>query len=143
MATLAELKKIQTDSTASPIIDPGDPDADPPVEPTLDPAIVAARALLGKIDVAIWKEAQQRLSGVDLPGGNTPEDNQARNEAIGWAQAAIRDTNGQASTALKLLLAEFADLTPAQILGAADAGIETAVNNLIPRLSIGFHPGRR
>jgi len=130
MATLVELKQIQTNSVA----DAGEPP---------DSNIVAARELLGKIEVAIWKEAQQRISGTDLPAGDTPEANQARNEAIGWAQRVIGSADAEARTVLKLLLATNATATVAQILGASDTAIESAVNNLIPRLSTGFFPGRR
>jgi hypothetical protein len=137
MATLAELKKIQADSAKDPVDSEGNP----------QPAdVLAAIALLGKIEVAVWKEAQQRLAGTDPtfpPETPIDEQNRLRNEAIGWAQSAIQFTEAQARTALKLLLATFFALPTAQILGAADADIETAVNSLIPNLSQGFHPGRR
>jgi len=124
MTTLAELKQIQVNSTA----DPGDP---------------AARELLGKIEVAIWKEAQQRIAGIGLPSGDTPEENTARNEAIGWAQRAIENAEATARTVLKLLLAANAAATSAQILAASDATIEDQVDTLIPRLAAGSFPGRR
>ena len=134
MATLAELKTIQTDSVVP----------DPlPGDPALPAEVIAAKTLLGRIEVALWKEAHQRISGIGLPAGSTPEENQLRNEAIGWAQRAIESTDGTARTVLKLLLAANAGATSAQILSAADAAIEAQVDALIPRLAAGSHPGRR
>lgn len=133
-ATLAELKQIQFDSNQPAEDELGNP---------APAAVLSAIALLGKIEVAIWKEAQQRISGVGLPTGNTPEENQIRNEAIGWAQQAINSAENVARTALKLLLAANAGATSAQILAAPDATIESQIDALIPLLARGSHPGRR
>lgn len=134
MATLDELKQIQRNSTTP---EPAQGD------PVLPAEVVSAKALLGKIEVALWKEARQRLAGIGLPTGTTPEENQERNEAIGWAQREIDNSESTSRKVLKLLLAASnPTATPDQILAIPDAGIEAQVDALIRRLSAGFHPGR-
>jgi len=136
MATLAELKQIQVNSTRDP---GGDPDAVPPILP--DPAIVAARELLGRIEAAIWIEADD-IRATPPPRG-TPEQNQDHNEAIGWAQGALDTSETLARRALKLILAAHANDTVEAILVLDDSEIETAVAAVVLLFSKGAFPGRR
>jgi hypothetical protein len=137
MATLAELKQIQVDSTKPPVDELGDPQP----QPVLD-----AIALLGKIEAALWKEITQRLAGTDPtfpPETPIEEQNRIRNEAIGWAQRSLSSTQSLAQEALKVFVAFRHDQPAGAILSSADGLIENSMNGLVPRLSQGFHPGRR
>lgn len=56
---------------------------------------------------------------------------------IAWAKAAIANPMGQADDLLVYVLAKNAALTAAQITGASDAAIQTAVNGAIDKIISG------
>lgn len=50
---------------------------------------------------------------------------------VKWAKKVLQDPDGNADDMLRALLAQNASLTVAQITGATDAGIQTAVNGAV------------
>lgn len=125
MATLLELKTIYDDAHST--------DAEgvtPPLE------VVQARELRKKVEAAVWKEAHALITSRLPPTG------QPANEAIGWAQDALRNSPTVASSFLRGLLAANADATATEILGLGDSGIEGVVATIAEQLARGKHPGR-
>lgn len=76
--------------------------------------------LINKITAAIAKEAHKILGEAIAVAAR-----------VSWANEAIQDPEGKIEEMMWYLLAENAAFTKAQIEGAADSGIETAVANAV------------
>lgn len=91
-------------------------------------------SLSKKIEVAVAIAAQKIASGGDT---GAPFDQAAGKHdlRIKWAQAAIMNTARVSENVLKLVLAANNTLTVAQINGASDAAIQTAVESVVDALA--------
>ena len=79
--------------------------------------------LIAKVTSAIAIAAENiRTEDVGTPN---------HDQRIAWAKRALLNPDGEARKLMWILLAQNASLTQAQILGADDAGIQSAVNNAI------------
>lgn len=62
-------------------------------------------------------------------------------ERKAWAQQAVRNPQQFAQIALRLALAKNKALTVAQISAAADASLQTAVDEMVDLMAAGMTPG--
>lgn len=74
------------------------------------------------------------LIRVESPGA-TQEEVDLHTRRVVWARQAIRNVDGTARNIMWALMATNRDLTVAQIEGATDAQIQTAVNNVVGLLA--------
>ena len=82
--------------------------------------------LQDKVSVAVVKKAQSLIDAV------TPTTAQ-----ITWANDAIDNPKGNAGSLLNYVLAKNSELTSAQIVGASDAAIQTAIDGAVDALIAG------
>lgn len=87
--------------------------------------------LLKRAQIAVFVAADQ----VRLDSANSPAPtNQA--ERLRWAAKALNAPQGEAQRALFCILAQNRALTVAQISGASDAALQTAVQDAIDLLAV-------
>jgi hypothetical protein len=133
MATLLELSNIESDSFLNPADFAGDS--------TRQSEVQAAVDLRQRIRAALWKRALEIVDG-SLLGGIGVND-QRRTAARGWAQQVIRSDSSVVMGAMRLLLAQNAGATRAQILGVTDTAMTNAIDvDIVMALAEGSMPGR-
>lgn len=124
MTTLTERTKIELDAT-------GDP-AERIAAGSTQGEIAAAVALLAKLRAGVIKAATDAIPA----GGNIPVSGIDRDK-IAWGRDVIASPDSWARLILRVLLARFDMLTPAQIVGVTDQSILTAINASVPALAVG------
>lgn len=97
-------------------------------------ALYGDEALTQKIEVAICVAAEKIATAND---GAAPfsQDAGKHDLRVQWAKSAIANTGNTAQNVLKLVLAANNSLTTAQINGATDAAIQSAVESVIDALA--------
>lgn len=97
-------------------------------------ALYGDEELTKKVEVAVTIAAQKIASGND--SGSPFDQTAGKHELrVQWAKQAIASTGTTAGHVLKLVLAANNTLTVAQINGATDAAIQTAVESVIDALA--------
>lgn len=97
-------------------------------------ALYGDEALTKKVEVAVTIAANKIALGTDTSGGFSQVAGK-HDLRVQWAKQAIYNTGETAKSVLKLVLAANASLTVAQINGANDASIQTAVEAVIDSLA--------
>ena len=83
-------------------------------------------ALLQRVEVAVLVSAYGYLA-----------DPNARNDQIAWAANTLATPAATAVQALKTVLAAFRSMTVAQITGASDTALQSAIDTIVPGLIAG------
>lgn len=121
MTTLAERAEIEANSQGDPA--------------SVDPAVQAAIVLLARIRSGVIDVAQSQLA-TPAPDPETV----AWREAIAWARDAVMVPDNWSRIVLRLLLAKFDALTPAQLADVAvvtDEAVIDEIEALVPTLALG------
>jgi hypothetical protein len=124
MTTYLERDKIERDSQSDPLAPPaGSTQAD----------VEASVVLLRRVRSTILDIANDKLHITPIPTSGPDRD------AIGWARDVTTQPDAFAIGALRLLLAQFDAMTPAQILDGTipDSTFRTAVDEMVPALVLG------
>lgn len=125
MATYTQRHKIERDSISDPLSPPSG---------STQQDVEAAIVLRNRIRSTVLDLAVERLAVDPLPESGEEL------EQIGWARAVLASPDGYGDAALRLALAHFDALTPAQILdpNLTDQALHDAINALVPALATGF-----
>lgn len=120
MTTLAEREKIERNATSATL--PSD---------STQGEYDAAQALIRKLKAGVIEVASAQLNGTAPASG--PE-----RSAVVWAREVLRNPDGWTVIVLRVLLADNAQATPAQIAGVSDAAIITAITAKVPDFALGL-----